>query len=158
MLFAGSCLLAGLILGGLAARAIWGKASAAVPAPPLEPVTALPDDWRDMEAGDFFLSVEKLLGAQRPPTIDHQREVMEFAWTRFLSDPQFAAQGDWETVVRAVRLVPQKRADLRNPTETVTDQLSADGQLNQDMREFRTRVLERIATDEKILTGGNILS
>lgn len=152
-IFAAGCLILGLLVGGAIARAIWGT-----PARLSSDATQLlPDGWRNLDAPEFLLAAEKIFNKPEPPPVDHQWEIMEFAWTQFLSDPQFVEQADWKTLQRAIRLLPHRRVQVRDSGGTVAEELAADQRLSDDIGAFRARILERIGTDTRILVGDSYL-
>lgn len=116
------------------------------------PPSTMPAGWTNLAAGPFFAEVSKLVKATPPPTKDHQREVVEHAWTRFFNDPQFTAEADWPTIERAMSWA-LRRWELRITGTTDEEKAASRAQLEEQMQALRERMRARVAQEESILQG-----
>ena len=87
--------------------------------PETPPSTKLPAGWKDMQAEPYLKAIITLYASLPSPTVDHQREIVEHAWTHFLKQPNFVANSDWNVVELAMR-VPVERRIVRIVGEVVS--------------------------------------
>ena len=115
---------------------------------PSEQRTEMPSGWKDLAAGPFFDEARKLF----KPTVQHEREIVEHAWTKFYNDPQFVAEADWATLNRASGWTRSKWP-LRITGTTEEEKGASKAQLEAQVQSLRERMRARMVQEESNLVG-----
>ncbi|NLE37643.1 MAG: hypothetical protein GX621_06415, partial [Pirellulaceae bacterium] len=124
-------------------EAVAGEAPAAETPP--QPAT-MPEGWRQLGVAEFVAAWDALTRARPRAEAAHVKEVVAHAWTTFLNDEQFLAEGDWPAIRALTRQFTARRR-LLVEGETEEARAASQERVDQWMAALKSRLESRLADD-----------
>lgn len=136
-----------LIIASLALMSVYSSTPAKGQSSP-----TLETGWQNRSASDFLDAAAPLMDAQPGPSPGHRREVVQHAWTRFLSNPAFVSEADWATVERMLMVFGPRQSKLAVASDT--ESLNGVRQrLASELASVQQLVQARLAEDPTLISG-----
>ena len=123
--------------------------AAETPTAPAVPAT-MPEGWRQLGATEFAAAMDAMYQARPRAEAAHVAEVVLHAWTAFLSDESFVAEGDWMTLRTLLK------TGLRNRTLLVEGQTpearaASSDEIDQRLAAVASQVQSRLDANPQTL-------